>query len=288
MPDIAVMRLAAVNLGLVSAVLCLAGECCGIDAAEVIPLPRPRPIIWAEPQSFREAAGPDFNSDEVTDKPSDCDERLGKVAVIVAMPRLIGPGACGGDDMVRLDAVLMPDKKRIEIKPAPYLRCPMAESLTGWVRDEAAPRVNAAGPALRSVDTYDDYECRGRNRIVGAKMSEHGKGNAVDVRSLTLIDGHVIQLTDMTAPKELRDALRETACGRFTTVLGPGSDSHHESHIHLDLAERSHGHRICQWDVREPPPPTVVAYVQIDGKPLPLPPPRPQIPGDPTPVAQKL
>jgi hypothetical protein len=38
-------------------------------------------------------------------------------------------------------------------------------------------------------------------------------------------------------------------------VLGPGSDGYHEEHIHLDLAERSHGFRICQWDVRVPKPP---------------------------------
>ena len=230
------------------------------------------PPAWAEPQSFREAAGPDFKSDEVTDKPTDCDDRLAKIAVVVPMPRLIGPGACGGGDMVRLDAVLLPDKKRIDIKPAPYLRCPMAESLAAWVRDEAAPRAGAIGPALRSVDTYDDYDCRGRNRIVGARMSEHGKGNAVDVRSLTFADGRVTQLTDVTASKDLRDGLRESACARFTTVLGPGSDGYHEEHIHLDLAERNNGYRICQWAVREP---TVLAYVQFGGKPLPLPPSRP-------------
>jgi hypothetical protein len=193
------------------------------------------------------------------------------------MPRLIGPGTCGGGDMVRLDAVLLPDKKRIDIKPAPYLRCPMAESLAAWVRDEAAPRAAAVGPALRSVDTYDDYECRGRNRIVGAKMSEHGKGNAVDVRSLTFADGRVMQLTDVTASKDLRDGLRESVCARFTTVLGPGSDGYHEAHIHLDIAERSKGYRICQWAVREP---TVLAYVQFNGKPLPLPAPRPAIPDE--------
>ena len=38
---------------------------------------------------------------------------------------------------------------------------------------------------------------------------------------------------------------------------------------HLDLAERTHGYRICEWDVRSPPP----AVAQV-----PLPPPRPAIP----------
>jgi hypothetical protein len=64
----------------------------------------------------------------------------------------------------------------------------------------------------------------------------------------------VIDLTRPAVSKLLRDKARVSACGRFTTVLGPGADAHHESHIHVDLAERSHGHRLCQWDVREEAP----------------------------------
>ena len=73
----------------------------------------------------------------------------------------------------------------------------------------------------------------------------------------------------MAVAKDLRDGLRMSACERFTTVLGPGSDGHHESHIHLDIAERRHGYRICQWDVREPP--TADAEAAVDDVPLPRP-----------------
>jgi hypothetical protein len=253
-------------------VVLLAGFGCGLAAAEDIPLPRPRPPVWLEPMSFREAAGPDFNAAEVVSTPSDCRLRLAAMAAIAPMPRLIGPGACGGRDLVELEAVLLTDHTRVGIKPAPVLRCEMAESLAAWIRDEAAPRVSALGAALRSVDNYDDFECRGRNRVLNAKLSEHGKGNAVDVRSFTLADGRVIGLTDTAVPKDLRTGLRASACQRFTTVLGPGADAHHDSHIHLDLAERRNGARICEWDVREPPPPTEVASARV-----PLPTPRPAI-----------
>ena len=33
------------------------------------------------------------------------------------------------------------------------------------------------------------------------------------------------------------------------TVLGPGSDGFHEEHIHVDLAERHNGYRICHWEI---------------------------------------
>ncbi len=268
----------------------LAGICGGLAAAEDTPLPRPRPPLWVEPQSFREAAGEDFDAADVTAQPSECRQRLEKIAAIVPMPRLVGPGGCGGRDMVQLDAVLLAGGARIEVRPAAVLRCEMAESFTAWIRDEAAPRLAATGTAVRSVENYDDFECRGRNRVLTARLSEHGKGNAVDVRAFTLADGRVIGLTDMTVGltdmtvgQVLREGLRTSACQRFTTVLGPGSDGHHEGHIHLDLAERRQGYRICQWDVREPPPPAELASVVV---PLPLP--RPIIPDAPVKDGRKL
>ncbi|MGH6726796.1 MAG: extensin family protein, partial [Pseudolabrys sp.] len=179
------------------AIIALIGLGCGLAAAEDVPLPHPRPPAWLEPLTFREAAGPDFDTADVTAKPSDCRLRLEKVAAVEPMPRLIGPGACGGRDMVQLDAVLLADSGRVEIKPAPVLRCEMAETFAAWIREDAAPRVSAIGAALRSVDNYGDFECRGRNRVFGAKLSEHGKGNAIDVRSFTLADGRVVILTDM-------------------------------------------------------------------------------------------
>lgn len=262
-PKIAPVRpfLAMVLLGLLG---------CGYAAAEDVPLPRPRPPAWLEPHTFREAAGPDFDSAAVTAEPSDCRKRLEAIAVIEPMPRLIDPGACGGHDMVQLIAVQVAGHVRIEIQPTAVLRCEMAESLAAWILNEAAPRLGKSGMALRGVENYDDFECRGRNRVSGARLSEHGKGNAFDLRAFTLVDGRVVSPTDVTVPKQLRGDLRESACHRFTTVLGPGADGHHEGHIHLDIAERPHGYRLCEWDVREPPPPAEVASALV-----PLPTPRP-------------
>ena len=235
-----------------------------IATVQNVPLPRPRPPAWPEPHSFAEAAGPDFNSADVTSAPSDCNQRVATIAVIELLPRLIGPGDCGGRDMVRLNAVLLPDHRPVEVRPTAVLRCEMAESFAAWVRDEASAQVAALGAAPRGIETYGSYECRGRNNVLDAKLSEHGKGNAIDVRALILAGDRRIEPTDETVAKPLREALRDSACHRFTTVLGPGADSYHSNHIHLDILERTHGSRICQWDVREPPPPaTKVASAHV-------------------------
>jgi hypothetical protein len=135
------------------------------------------------------------------------------------------------------------------------------------VREEAAPRALDLGSPLTTIANLASFDCRGRNRIVGAKLSEHGKGNALDIRALKLADGKVVELTDPQVPKDFRDGLRQSVCARFMTVLGPGSDGYHEDHVHVDLAERRNNYRLCEWDVREPA--AVTAAIAADTVPLP-------------------
>jgi hypothetical protein len=115
-----------------------------------------------------------------------------------------------------------------------------------------APVAARLGSALRGIENFDSYDCRGRNRVFGAKMSEHGRGNALDIRAVKLDSGVIAHLTDPHVAKEVRNDLRKSACDRFMTVLGPGSDGYHENHIHVDLAERRSDFRMCQWEVRQP------------------------------------
>jgi hypothetical protein len=186
----------------------------------------------------------------------------------LAAVRILAPistAQCVVEDVVRLDAVMAKDGHRIAISPPATLRCPMAESVIHWIRDEVASVALDLGARLKSVNIDTSFECRSRNGIAGAKLSEHGHANAIDVHGFTLANGRGIGLTDTSVKKDVRERLRADACARFTTVLGPGADAYHENHIHLDLLERRHGYRMCQWDVRDP---AVVANV-------PFPPERP-------------
>jgi hypothetical protein len=205
--------------------------------AEMIPLPRPRPV----------GIPGDLTSAETAVSP--CRSRLAEIAVFKPLPSITGPGDCTATDVVALNAVLLPDGHRIALSPASTLRCPMAEAVTHWIRDDVAPTIADQGKSLRGVETLDSFDCRPRNGIKNAKISEHGRANALDVRALKLANGAAIRLTDAGVDKSLREKLRQSACARFSTVLGNGADAYHDSHVHLDLLERSNHYRICQWDV---------------------------------------
>ncbi|MBX9843964.1 MAG: extensin family protein [Xanthobacteraceae bacterium] len=182
-----------------------------------------------------------------------CAERLAKIARYEALPARTGPNGCGAPDLVRLDSVLLRDKGTVAITPSPQIRCGMAVELAEWVREEVSPIAAAElGSPLASITGNDAYECRTRNHVKGAKISEHGRGNAFDLATFRLKNGGVFNFTDPLVAKAFRERVRTAACGRFMTVLGPGSDAFHAQHIHLDMAERSSRNaKVCQWDVRD-------------------------------------
>jgi hypothetical protein len=245
-----------------------------IAAAKDVPLPRARPADRAIGEAVRsqpEPAPPIEVTDAPQPAPSACRLRLtSELAIAPSVPAMTGPGECGGPDLIRLEAVMLPDAKggKVALNPPAVVRCGMAEAIVHWIRD-LAPAAAELGSPLKALDG-SSYECRSRNHVAGAKLSEHGRANAFDLLRVKLVNGKTIDPTDRTAPTEFRTSMRQSACARFTTVLGPGADPSHENHVHVDLAERRGGYRMCQWDVREPAPAKVAALV-------PLPPPRPKI-----------
>ena len=130
----------------------------------------------------------------------------------------------------------------------------MASAVADWIRGDIAPLAAGLNSTPSELDNFDSFECRGRNRVVGAKLSEHGLANAIDLRGIRLADGRMLALTDRAVPRDTREKVLQSVCARFSTVLGPGSDGYHEDHIHLDLASRRSGYRICQWEIYEPLP----------------------------------
>lgn len=228
--------------------------------------PAPQPVVIPEgfaPAQEVYAAFPEEGATaSAPAAPSPCQLRLAKIAVFQPLPVLVGAGECGATDAVHLDAIILPDQNKVTVTPAGVLRCPMAEELAHWVREDVAPLTQKLGSPVRVLDNFDSYECRGRNRVRGATLSEHGRADAIDVRLFKLADGRSLTLTDVNVDKAWREAIKASVCARFSTILGPGSDGNHEEHIHLDLAERRNNYKVCEWDVREPPLPPQVAQTE--------------------------
>jgi len=247
------------------------------EASAKVPLPRPRPadapVAERAPAEDKEAdqAAPAQADAAKTPELSACRQTLTEnIAIAPSIPPIRGPGGCGGEDLVRLEAIVLSPTQRVAVKPAAILRCTMAAAVADWVRSDIAPLAISLGTAISELDNFDSFECRGRNRVRGAKLSEHGLANALDVRGLKFANGNTLSLTDRAVSREVRERVLASVCARFTTVLGPGSDWYHEDHIHLDLAQRRNNFKLCQWGVYDPLP--VVAPVMPAERPEDAPP----------------
>jgi hypothetical protein len=247
-----------------------------LDVGGVIPLPVPRPSFPSDPVEVplpprRPSQAPASlpppppaapPAPAVTQVPASspgseavCDAlmRNGTVRATRLAP-IAGTDGCGIADPVELSAIKTQAGTTVEIAPPVRLRCELAQALADWTRDDLLS-ITAAKGELRRIVSADAYECRGRNRVVGAKLSEHGKGNAVDIVALAFAGAPPLTLTARDAGPEVA-AIKASACRRFATVLGPGSDGYHESHIHLDLEDRGNGGHLCEWDLPTPPTPS--------------------------------
>ena len=139
----------------------------------------------------------------------------------------------------------------VEVKPAATLACPIVSALDHWIATALQPAAHKwFRQPVTEIKQISAYSCRGMNGQVGAPISEHAFGNALDIAAFVLADGRRITVKDgwKGSPEEqgfLRD-IQGAACDQFTTVLAPGSNAFHYDHIHVDLMRRASGRRICQ------------------------------------------
>ena len=131
------------------------------------------------------------------------------------------------------------------------MNCGLADPLNDWLENhvQRAARKNF-GEDVVSIDVAASFACRARNHKNGAKMSEHGFGNAIDIAGFTLESGRKVTVLDGWRggrdERRFLASVHEAACGQFRTVLGPDADRHHRDHIHLDLQNRRNGSSYCR------------------------------------------
>ena len=141
----------------------------------------------------------------------------------------------------------------IALPDAPLLRCETALALARWSQDFLRPAAEALPEAapLAALRTGPGYVCRERVGTADpdAKPSEHAYGNAIDIMAFEFAGREPLPVQprkgDADGDEAFQRAARATACLLFTTVLGPGSNAAHDDHLHLDLARRSSGWRLC-------------------------------------------
>ncbi|HEY8126175.1 MAG TPA: extensin family protein [Methylocystis sp.] len=207
---------------------------------QTVPLPEAKPAVGAKPQQVE----PQSDGDCIAKLPA------AGVAFEPAEAPTGGLDGCAIEAPVRLVSVTV-GVRRVAFDAKPLLACAFALQFSDYVKNLLAPLGAAmTGASLVAIDTGPGYECRGRNHDNEVKLSAHAKGLALDVAAFVFSDGRKIQIDAQPDSQSIAyvKTLRTAACGWFTTILGPGTDAYHATHLHFDVERHgSNGtYRICQ------------------------------------------
>lgn len=201
-----------------------------------VPLPPPRPATDAAAVSPLEA-----------NIPVACKGGPGNPRLLASpVPPVTGPDGCGIAEPLQLTAILSAKGGKIQLQPAALVDCGFASAFADWLALDVVPSL-PLGEVLVRVETAGAYECRGRNRQAGGRPSEHATGNALDINAFVTSSGQRLEIGRQSSSAAFFRSISASACTRFMTVLGPGSDGFHETHLHLDLQPRASHSHFCQW-----------------------------------------
>jgi hypothetical protein len=151
--------------------------------------------------------------------------------------REVDPIGSPGNGCGVAEPVSVTEVDGITLSQAATMDCPTALALHRWIDEGLRPAFRGKEPAQLVVAAH--YICRTRNSRPGARISEHGRGKAIDIAGIVFTDGSSVSVSEDYG-RALRRAHR-AACGIFGTTLGPGSDGYHEDHLHFDTAQHRNG-----------------------------------------------
>lgn len=136
------------------------------------------------------------------------------------------------------------------LTPAATLNCQMTLRFASWVKHELQPAARLRYfSSVGTITQASSYSCRTMIGNGSGKMSEHAKGNALDVAKIELKNGHDILVRKKGffsfRERGLLNTIRADGCDYFSTVLGPGYNKAHSDHFHFDIMQRKNGHVAC-------------------------------------------
>lgn len=141
---------------------------------------------------------------------------------------------------------------------AGVLSCTMMQTVDRFETEVVQPAAQRHfGQKVTRLLHMGTYECRARRTdatvaaaaagkpVRGGRLSEHGRGQAIDIGGFELADGRIVTVRrDWRAggaPSAFLHEVAQGACDQFSVVLTPNYNAVHADHLHLDIGP----HKLC-------------------------------------------
>jgi peptidoglycan hydrolase-like protein with peptidoglycan-binding domain len=249
-----------------------------LAATEEPPLPEGQPARSGPPTEETPLAPGQmitipWTETEIAEAKTKCSEALFSLTLNYEQLPPIKEGLCGAPAPILLKS--LGHDPEVALDPPATVTCAMAKALSAWLNESAQPQAKALFNSSVTKLHVGSYTCRNRNGGADAPLSEHALANAIDISDFILASGERVAVVDswpsdnpplpMPNPDRVSStssvkrvsvslddperaflkSVRDDACSIFGTVLGPGADEAHKSHLHLDMKERRGG-SFCQ------------------------------------------
>lgn len=163
----------------------------------------------------------------------------------------VGGGSCAVANPVKVTA----DSAAAWNRPG-VVSCSMARAIDRFEAQVVQPAAQRyLGQRVAKLHHMGTYNCRNRRTETtvastemgskGGRLSEHSKGQAIDVGAFELADGGMISVKKdwkgAGRKSEFLQAVARASCEHFNVVLTPNHNSLHADHLHLDIGP----HKLC-------------------------------------------
>ena len=139
---------------------------------------------------------PGWSTAEVETELARCAQLLRGLDIVAKPLPPLREHECGTPAPVELISV--GKSPQVSFYPTVTVTCDLAAALAKWIKADVQPLARKhLGAEVIRIDTMSSYSCRTAYGRKNARLSEHGKANAVDLRSFTTAHGSVAEvLTD--------------------------------------------------------------------------------------------
>lgn len=152
---------------------------------------------------------PGWSTGEVAAAKSRCAEILKRISAVATPEPPMRNGICGAPAPIRLASIGR--NPEVALSPPAVVTCELAEALHTWVTTSLQPlaKRHLSAPLVK-MEVMSDYSCRNAYGRARARLSEHGRANALDIRSFITAKSDAAEVLAHWGPTE-RDVRAEIA-----------------------------------------------------------------------------
>jgi hypothetical protein len=192
---------------------------------------------------------------DIADALAHCTAVLKTINAVTIPKETIDDGECGA--LAPIELISIGKNPEIALSPPAIVTCDLAVALHDWMKKDIQPLAKKhLGREVIRIETMSSYSCRNAYGRKMAKLSEHGKANALDIRGFVTTTGqtaHVLEDWGLTSGEIRVAAAKAEKEQAERTVATAKAQAETQAIAHAQAVKRTPAAVASQPDVNTNP-----------------------------------